>query len=107
MTWAVEVLNETVLNEIEAMPEDIQAAYVRLSERIKLIGLERIGEPHLKHLRGKLWEMRLRGRDGIGREIYITAIGRRVVVLHAFMKKTQKTPQSDLALAETRAKEVK
>ncbi len=107
MTWTVEVLNETVLEEINAFPEDIQAAYVRLSERIIVLGLERIGQPHLKHLRGKLWEMRFRGRDGIGRAIYVTAVGRRVVVLRAFMKKTRKTPNSDLELAEARAKEVK
>jgi len=107
LTWTVEVLNETVLEEIKAFPEDILAAYVRLSERIMVLGLERVGEPHLKHLRGKLWEMRFRGRDGIGRAIYITFVGRRVVVLRAFMKKTQKTPKSDMELAETRAKEVK
>jgi phage-related protein len=78
VTWTVEVLNAAVLSEIEAMPADMQAAFLRLSERIEAVGLERIREPHVKHLRGKLWEMRFSGRDGIGRALYVTAIGRRV-----------------------------
>jgi phage-related protein len=105
--WAVEVLNEIVADEISSLPKDIQAAFLRLSERIVAVGLERIRELHVKHLRGKLWEMRLSGRDGIGRAIYVTVTGRRVVVVHAFAKKTQKTPQSALKLAERRAKEVR
>ena len=105
MKWSVETLNEAVDAEIRALPKDLRAAFLRLSERIEIVGLERIGEPHLKHLRGKLWEMRLNGRDGIGRAIYVAAAGRRVVV-HAFAKKTRKVPRSALALAEQRAKEV-
>lgn len=107
MSWAVETLNATVDAEIAALPSDMQAAFLRLAERIEAVGLERIREPHVKHLRGKLWEMRFGGRDGIGRAIYVTAIGRRVVVVHAFVKKVRKTPNSALDLAEKRAKEIK
>jgi hypothetical protein len=49
-------------------------------------------EPHVKHLDGNLWEMRMKGKDGIARAIYVTAERERVVVVHAFVKKTQKTP---------------
>ncbi|WP_300182899.1 type II toxin-antitoxin system RelE/ParE family toxin [Bradyrhizobium sp.] len=70
------------------------------------VGLESLGEPHVKHLEGKLWELRLTGRDGIARALYITATGRRVVVVRAFVKKTQKTPRSEIELALQRAKEV-
>jgi phage-related protein len=104
--WTVETLGQIVDAEIAALPKDIQAAFLRLSERIEAAGLERIGHPHVRHLRGKLWEMRLNGRDGIGRAIYVTATGRRVVVLHAFTKKTQKTPKTALVLAEQRTKEI-
>jgi phage-related protein len=107
MKWTVETLSEAVDDEIRALPKDLRAAFLRLSERIESVGLERIGEPHLKHLRGKLWEMRLNGRDGIGRAIYLTAAGRRVIVVLAFAKKTQKTPRSVLALAEQRAREIR
>ncbi len=69
-------------------------------------GLEKVREPYVKHLEDKLWEMRLTGRDGIARTIYVTASGRRIFVLRTFVKKTQKTPRRELELARERAKEV-
>ena len=89
MPWRVEILNDTVSAEIAALPADMQARFLRLSERIIQAGLESLGEPHVKHLEGKLWELRLTGRDGIARALYVTAIGRRVIVVRAFVKKTQ------------------
>ena len=106
MTWTVEILNEAVEAELLRLPVDMQAGFARLVERIMAVGLERIREPHVKHLDGKLWEMRLTGRDGIARALYVTATGRRIIVLHAFVKKSQKTPAAALALAMTRMKEV-
>jgi phage-related protein len=50
--------------------------------------------------------MRLTGRDGIGRAIYTAASVRRLVVLHAFVKKTQKTPRQAIELALKRLKEI-
>ncbi len=61
----------------------------------------------MSNITGPLWEMRLKGRDGISRAIYVTATGRRVVVVRAFIKKTQTTPRNELELAMKRAKEVK
>jgi phage-related protein len=106
VAWRVEILNETVAAEITALPADMQARFLRLAERITSVGLESLGGPHITHLEGKLWELRLTGRDGIARALYVTAIGRRVVVVRAFVKKTQKTPRSEIALALQRAKEV-
>jgi phage-related protein len=105
VTWRVEILNDTVAAEIAALPADKQARFLRLSERIAQAGLESLGEPHVKHLEGKLWELRLTGRDGIARALYVTAIGRRVVVVRAFVKKTQRTPPAEIELALRRAKE--
>ena len=105
--WRVEILNETVAAEIAALPADMQARFLRLAERIGAAGLESLTEPHVKHLEGKLWELRLTGRDGIARALYVTAIGRRVVVVRAFVKKTQKTPRAEIELALLRAKEIK
>jgi phage-related protein len=104
--WRVEILDETVAAEIAALPADMQARFIRLAERIAAVGLESLSEPHVKHLEGKLWELRLTGRDGIARALYITAIGRRVVVVRAFVKKTQKTPRAEIELALRRAKEI-
>ena len=106
MPWRVEILNETVAGEIADLPADMQARFLRLVDRITQIGLESLGEPHVKHLEGKLWELRLTGRDGIARALYVTAMGRRVVVVRAFVKKTQKTPRSEIELALRRAKEI-
>lgn len=106
MTWSVETLGAQVDAEILGLPKDMQAAFVRLAERIESVGLERIGQPHVKHLQDKLWEMRLTGRDGIARALYVTAVGRRVIVVHAFVKKTQKTPKGAIELALRRAKEI-
>ena len=62
--------------------------------------------PHVRKLQDRLWELRATGKDGIGRAIYVTASGRRVIVVHAFMKKTQTTPKATLRLAAARAKEI-
>jgi len=67
MPWRVEILNETVAAEIAALPEDMQARFLRLSDRIIQAGLENLGEPQVKHL--ELWELRLTGRDGIARAL--------------------------------------
>ena len=69
MTWTVETLGAVVDAEIAALPKDMQASFLRLAERIQAVGLERIGEPHVKHLQDKLWEMRFGGRHGIARAI--------------------------------------
>jgi len=106
MLWTVETLNGAVDAELEALPEDMQARFVYISRLIEEFGLEKVREPHVKHLTGPLWEMRLKGRDGISRAIYVTATGRRVVVVRAFIKKTQTTPRKELELAMKRAKEV-
>jgi len=106
MAWTVETLNDVVDAELEALPADMRARFSHISWLIEELGLERVRAPHVKHLRGPLWEMRMKGRDGIARALYVTAIGRRVVVLRVFIKKTQKTPSREIALALQRAKEV-
>jgi phage-related protein len=106
MPWSVEILNDTVAAEIRSLPADMHARFLRLALRIEQVGLESLRDPHVKHLDGKLWEMRLTGRDGIARALYVTATGKRVVVLRAFVKKTQKTPRTEIDLALRRAEEV-
>ena len=106
MNWAVSVLNETVEREIEALPKDMQAKLLRIITMIESLGLERVREPYVKHLDKSLWEMRMTGRDGISRAIYVTASGKRVVIVRAFVKKTQKAPRAEIELALKRAEEV-
>lgn len=106
MGWSVEFLNEEVRSELAALPTGIRASFERIVRLIQSHGLERVREPYVKHLEGPLWEMRMKGRDGIARAAYITAKGRRVVVVRVFLKKTQKTPRREIELALKRAKEV-
>ena len=107
MTWMVEYLNQTVVEEAEALPVDMQARLQRIIELVQLFGLERVHEPHVKHLDGSLWEIRVSGKSGIARALYVTVIGKRVVILRVFMKKTQKTPRREIELARPRVKDIK
>jgi phage-related protein len=104
--WQVEVLNDIVRTEIATLPDDIRAKLSHIVDLMIAVGPERMREPHVKPLRGKLWEMRMSGRDGIARAIYMAVHGRRIVILHAFVKKTQKTPPQAIRLALSRAKEL-
>jgi phage-related protein len=103
MTWSVEVLNPIVRAEIEALPKDMQAKLLRIIGMIEQLGLERMREPYVKHLEKRLWEMRMTGRDGISRAIYVAATGKRVVIVRAFIKKTEKTPRTEIEMAHKRA----
>jgi phage-related protein len=106
MGWSVETLNAVVDAELEELPADMRARFHHISKMIEEFGLERVREPHIKHVHGPLWEMRMRGRDGISRAIYVTASGRRVIVVRIFVKKTEKTPRREIALALQRAQEI-
>jgi phage-related protein len=106
MQWTVTLLNELVVAELAALPADVRARFSRIVGLIEGHGLERVREPHVKHLRGWIWEMCMSGRGGIARALYVTASGKRVVVVHVFEKKTQKTPHREIEIAEQRSKEI-
>ena len=107
MKWTVETLGRIVDAEIDALPADMRARFVRYSNLIERLGLRSLPPASFKHLEDGLWELRLNGRDGIARAIYVTATGQRVVIVRVFVKKTQKTPPRELETARQRAKEVK
>ena len=95
MAWTVETLNESVDAELAELPADMRARLVRISELIESVGLPNVKEPHVRHIRGQLWEIRLKGKAGIARALYVTAKEQRVVIVRAFIKKTEKTPTGD------------
>jgi len=107
MAWTVATLNEVVDAEIEDLPADMRARLVRYSEIIEQHGLDALPRDAVDHLEGKLWELRLRGKSGISRAIYVAAAGQRVVIVRVFIKKTQKTPNKELKIASERAKDVR
>jgi phage-related protein len=105
-TWSVEVSDDAA-SELADWPISLRASLARIVERIELVGLERLGEPFVKHLEGKIWEMRPSAKGLEGRALYVTVTGRRVVIVLAFQKKTQRTPRRLIDLAVDRAKELK
>lgn len=106
MIWTVDFVSLTAEREVIALPADMRARFSQIAFLIKGRGLLAVHEPYVKHLEGKLWEMRLKGRDGIARSIYVAASGRRVVVLRTFVKKTEKTPRNEIEIALERMKQV-
>jgi phage-related protein len=104
--WTVETLNGTVDGEFADLPEDMRARFVRIAELIEAVGLPNVREPYVKHIRDSIWEIRLKGRAGIARALYVAATGKRVVVVRVFAKKTQKTPNAEIEIARQRAKEL-
>ncbi len=106
MTYRVEYYNARVLAEIEAWPVDILADYARLVELLMEHG-PNLRMPHSKAMGEGMFELQPKGKEGIGRAFYCYLVSRRVVVVHAFVKKTQQTPERDLILARKRVAEVK
>ena len=106
MKWTAETLDQRVDDELKFLLSALRARLLRIVELIEQVGLEQVHEPHIKHLEGKLWEIRAKAPDVIARAIYVTATGRRLVILHAFVKKAQTTPKQAIETARQRAKEV-
>ena len=107
MTWSFVLLNAEVKAELDALAEDVRASFERIVKLVRAVGLGRVHEPYIKHIEDRIWEIRLRGRGGIARALYVTATGRRVVILRVFVKKSQKTPRRELELARERAKGIR
>lgn len=105
MAFEIDYFHERVLAEIESWPVDIQADYAHLVELLIEHG-PCLRMPHSRSFGDGLFELRPRGRSGIGRALYCFVIGKRVKVLHAFIKKTPETPERDLKLARKRLKEL-
>lgn len=97
--------SEEVRLEIEALPVGIRASYTRLTNLLEEFGLD-LRMPHSRAMGGGLFELRPKGREGIARVFYCMKVGRKIVVLHSFIKKTNETPKRELELARHRQKEV-
>lgn len=106
MSYTITYYNEAVEDEVLALPAGLLARYFSLTDRM-MTGGANLGEPHTEAFGGGLFELRLKGAEGIARVFYCTLVGRRIVMLHSFVKKTQKTPPCERRIAETRLKEVK
>ena len=106
MDFTITYYSEIVQDDILGLPETLAARYLVLTRRMVSIG-PNLGEPHSKAFGNGLFELRLKGAEGIARVFYCTLIGRRIVMLHSFIKKSNKTPMRELETAESRLKEIK
>ena len=105
MSWTIDYYGEEVRLEIDALPADIRASYTRLAELLEEFGLD-LRMPHSRAMGGGLFELRPRGREGIARVFYCMKVGKKIIMLHSFIKKTQETPKRELDIARRRQKEV-
>jgi phage-related protein len=104
--YTISYYSEAVQEDLLALPDTLAARYIVLSRRMEALG-PNLGEPHTKAFGDGLFELRLKGAEGIARVFFCTLVGRRIVMLHSFIKKTEKTPPRERALALTRMKEIK
>ncbi len=106
MDFTIEYYSEAVQDEILNLPDSLAARFIVLTRRITAVG-PNLGPPHTDAFGNGLFELRLKGQDGIARVFFCTLVGRRVMMLHSFVKKTQKAPPREIELARNRMKEVK
>ena len=106
VSWSVTFYDSRVESGILALPAGFLARFIRYAERMELFGPD-LGMPHTRAMGGGLFELRIKAGEGIARVFYCTIVNRRIVVLHHFIKKSQKTPRRDLDIARKRLEELK
>ncbi len=106
MSWTITYYNESLQKEILAMPAGFLGRFLRYSDRMEVYGPE-LGMPHTRAMGDGLFELRLKAAEGIARVFYCTMVGKKIVMLHQFIKKTDKTPPRELEIARRRMKEIK
>jgi phage-related protein len=105
MSWIIDYYSEDVRLEIAFLPVGIRASYARLTNLLEEFGLD-LRMPHSRAMGGGLFELRPKGREGIARVFYCMKVGRKIIILHSFVKKTNETPKRELDLAHRRQKEI-
>ncbi len=106
MNWTIKYYSQRVQQEIMSLPAGIQARYIHYTKRMLAHG-PNLGMPHTRAMGDGLFELRMKAAEGIGRVFYCTLVEQTIVILHTFIKKTQKTPANELATATKRMKEVR
>ena len=106
MNWRISFYSLGLQKEILDLPAGLVARFLRYAERMEIYGPD-LGMPHTRAMGGGLFELRLKAAEGIARVFYCTIVGRRIVMLHQFIKKAEKTPRKELEIALRRMREVK
>jgi len=106
VTYSILYYNEQVQEDIMNLPDTLQARYLGLTSRMIEHG-PNLGLPHTDSFGSGLFELRLKGAEGIARVYFCMMVEKKIVMLHSFIKKTQKTPDKELKIAQSRMKELK
>ena len=106
MAWKIEYPYKDVEEFILKLPQGLSARYFHLTDLMIEFG-SNLGMPHTKAISGGFFELRIKSKEGIGRVFYCTLVGKRIVMLHGFVKKSQKIPEKELRKAKLRFSEVK
>ncbi|MBZ5789590.1 type II toxin-antitoxin system RelE/ParE family toxin [Burkholderia contaminans] len=106
VAYEIHFFSEQVAARVFALPKTLTARFFALADRMETHG-PHLGEPHTRPMGDGLYELRLKGLEGIARVFYCVVVDRRIVMLHAFVKTTQQTPLKELATARRRLKEVR
>jgi phage-related protein len=106
MEYRIRYYSLEVQEDVMALPVTLQARYINLTRRMMEFG-PNLGLPHTDAFGGGLFELRLKGAEGIARVFFCTLVDRDIVMLHCFVKKSQKTPAKELNIARTRLQEIK
>ena len=106
MDYSISYYSDAVQNQMVDLPDTLAARYIVLTRRMIALG-PNLGEPHTKAFGEGLFELRLKGTEGIARVFFCTLVGRRIVMLHSFIKKSDRTPLRERKVAELRMKEIK
>jgi len=106
MVYSITYYSREVQEDILNLPVTLQARYIALTDRMIEYG-PNLGLPHTDAFGGGLFELRLNGAQGIARVFFCTMVEQEIVMIHSFIKKTQKTPEKELKLAKKRIKELK
>ncbi len=109
MDWTVEYYRyergkEPVADFIDSLSIDTQAKVFRLIDLLGEYGVL-LKEPYTRQVRDKIRELRIKDNQGAIRVLYFTYTGRRFILLHGFFKKTEKTPEKEIEIAEKRMKD--
>jgi len=109
MQWEVEFYKDrNSHNPLEKFLDDLPAASrVKVSRLLDFLAEQGVllKEPYTRHIRNKIRELRVKDNLGHIRVLYFTFTGKRFVLLHGFLKKTDKTPEREIEVAEKRMKD--
>jgi phage-related protein len=106
MKWTIDYYSEKLQKQVLSLPKGLLAHYLRMTNVMLEEGPD-LGMPHSRAMKDGLFEIRLKAREGIARVFYCTLVGKKIVMLHCFIKKQQETPPKELKTARDRLKEVK